>query len=273
MLVEFIGSTGAGKTTVLRSVEGVLAERMPCRISSELITGLVGLQRTTNVTVQNLVQETVSFPSFLASLYRYRAFVVSTLRLLARGFRPGVVAINNVRSLERKLGTYALLRWIERDEIILIDEGPLLAAHMLVPGARRLTADDIESFSKTLPLPDMIVYVRVPVAVVVARTLRRVDPPREARSRSHSDLAQYAEDAIEIFERVVASLNGRVPILIVDNPDTQWSSPRALAENIATCICNEKLKACCSDSGTLIGGTTYDLGLYSSTPHNSPRIH
>ena len=260
MIVEFIGSTGAGKTTVLRSVERRLAKGAPATTSSDIVTGLLGLQGVTHPTLQNLIQEVVGFPFFVSSLYRYRAFVASTLKLLLRDARPNVTTINNLRSLERKLGVYTLIRRITDDRIILVDEGPVLAAHMFVHAVHRLTAREIVTFAEALPLPDTIVYVRAPIDVVVHRTLLRPDPPRELLSRSRSDLARHAKAAAALFDQLVALLSGALPILVVDNPDTDERRQQVVVETIAGFIMNHPLEVRRRPNTALIGSTPLGAG-------------
>ncbi len=260
MIVEFIGSTGAGKTTVLRSVERRLANRAPATTSTDLVTGLLGLQTVTHPTVQNLIQEVLGFPLFVSALYQYRAFVASTMKLLLRDARPNVTTINNLRSLERKLGVYTLVRRIEGDRIILVDEGPVLAAHMFVHASDRLTAIEIARFAEALPLPDTIVYVRAPIDAVVHRTLLRPDPPRELLSRSRSDLVRHAKAAAALFDQLVALLSGALPILVVDNPDMDERRQQVVVETIAGFIMSHPLEVRRRPNTALIGSTPLGAG-------------
>jgi len=236
MLVEFIGSTGAGKTTVLNKVKCCLENSMPTTISSALATDILGLRGVTHPTVVNLVQEFVGFPFFVRFLCRYRAYFKCAVSLLFRHSRPGLVMINNFRSIERKLGMYCLARHMERDRVVLIDEGPAQAAHMFAFGRGRLHSEEIDELSKTLPLPDLLVYVTAPMNAVADRTLRRHDPPREMSSHVPAEVVTYAASANGIFDRLVGSLKHKVPILVIDNPDGDELRNRAVAESVATVI-------------------------------------
>src|SRR5579859_1200321 len=140
MLVEFIGCTGAGKTTVLNRVERRLSNWTSTTTSDRFVTGLLGLRGVTHPTAQNLIQEVVGFPFFVFLLPQHRAFVRCTLKLLLRSASPSMTLISNIRSLERKLGVHTLANRIAGDRIILVDEGPVLATHFLVPAMSDLTA-------------------------------------------------------------------------------------------------------------------------------------
>lgn len=237
MVVEFIGSTGAGKTTLLKSVERQLANWTTVTTSTDLVTGLVGLRGITHPTVQNLIQEVLGFPFLVSSLHRHRVFIAGSMKLL-RHAKPGLIMVNYVRSLERKLGVSTLVRLIAGDRIILVDEGPVLAAHMLVHGGGSATAREIATFAETIPLPDTIVYVRAPIEAIVERTLARPDAPRELSSHNRTELARYAEAAAALFDQLVASLNSIIPILVVDNPDMDEQHRQAVAEMVASFIWN-----------------------------------
>lgn len=260
MVVEFIGSTGAGKTTVLRNVERRLANRTTTTTSADLVTGLMGLRGVTHPTVRNLIQELIAFPFLVPALHQHRGFVVCTLKLLVRDAKPSLITINNIRSLERKLGVYMLVRRIAGNRIVLVDEGPLLSAHMFVHAFDRLTAREIATFAQTLPLPDMIVHIRAPVDAVVGRTLLRPDPPRETLCRALSDLVRYAEAAAALFEQLVVALRGALPILTVDNPDMDAQHQQAVVETIAGFIINHSPKVCRTPIPSMTGMAASGVG-------------
>ena len=260
MLVEFIGSTGAGKSTVLSQVERRLSNLAGTTTSGKYVAGLLGLGEVAHPTAQNLIQEVIGFPFFLFSLPEQWAFVECTLKLLLRSGRPSMTLINNIRSLERKLGAYTLTKRITGNRIVLVDEGPVLAAHFLVPVMSHVAPRDLSMFAKTLPLPDLIVYVRAPVPVIVSRTLRRNDPPREVASLIRSDLARYAESTVTLFDQLVALLRNTLPILVVENPDTDDQQQQSIVEAIENFILNHKRQLCNSSIPAATGSTPADLG-------------
>ena len=129
MIVEFIGSTGAGKTTLISEVRRRLAKTAEVRTSFDVVAARLGLRAVTHPTAQNLIQELVGLPFFIRSLTRQKAFVAFALRLLARQANFTVFTINNLRSLQRKIGVYEIIRRYAHDRIILVDEGTVLLAH------------------------------------------------------------------------------------------------------------------------------------------------
>src|SRR5215208_3185914 len=99
MIIEFIGSTGAGKTTLISEIQRKLAQTTEVITSFEMIASPLGLHRVTHLTVRNLIQELVGLPFFVGSLYRHKAIIVFILKMLARQASFSLFTINNLRSL------------------------------------------------------------------------------------------------------------------------------------------------------------------------------
>ena len=238
MIVEFIGSTGAGKTSLISEVRHKLAQSMPVTTSFDLIAEPLGLSGVTHPTAQNLIQELVAFPFFIYTLNRHWNFLVHTIKKFSRNPRFSVHTINNVRSLERKLGMYELTKRYQRDRIVLVDEGPLLAAHMFVFAGAVLSSSEIEDFAASLPLPDLVVYVQAPTDVLIRRTLQRPDPPREMDTKNTAVTEKYVREATAIFDQLVETdaIKGRS--LIVENSDATEEEHARLVDQLACSIIN-----------------------------------
>ena len=84
MIIEFIGSTGTGKTTLISEVQRTLAKTGKVTTSFDLVAAPLGLRGVTHPTAQNLIQDLVGLPFFIGSLYQHRAFIVFVLKTLAR---------------------------------------------------------------------------------------------------------------------------------------------------------------------------------------------
>lgn len=219
MIVEFIGSTGAGKTSLISKIHHKLAQTTKVAKSFELIAAPFGLSGITHPTVQNLIQEFVAFPFFLGSLSQHGSFFAHTVRTFSRNTKFSIHHINNLRSLERKLGLYEITQRYSRDRIILVDEGPILAAHMFVFSGSSITASDLAAFAALLPLPDLIVYIKAPVDVLIRRATRRPDPPRELNTKDSALMEKHLRNAITVFDQLMEVERVRSRLLVVDSPD------------------------------------------------------
>jgi thymidylate kinase len=240
MIIEFIGCTGAGKTTLIKEVQRRLTKTGQVTTSIDLVMGLLGLRNVTNPTVQNFIQELVSFPFFIRSLYKYRVFMLYTMRLFLRKSGISIRTINNLRSLERKIGVYEITSWCSKDRIILVDEGPILAAHMFAFTGATYTPQEIAKFADLLPLPDLVVYVRAPVDTLVKRTLRRADPPREMNTKNLTQTEDYAKSAVTIFDQLVTAGSIQRRLLRVESPDFAEQGYDKVVDDISKLILNHK---------------------------------
>lgn len=241
MIVEFIGSTGAGKTTLISKVQHRLAKTAEVTSSFNLVAAPLGLRGVTHPTAKNLIQEFVGLPFFLGSLRRHRAFVAFTLRMLARQARFTIFTINNLRSLERKIGMYEIAKRYARARIVLVDEGTVLTAHnVFVYSSAAYTSDEIAKFIGLIPLPDIIVYVRAPVDTLVKRTLQRSDPPREMRSKDAAQIEAYVNRAVAMFDQLVQPDHIRNRILIVENPESTDPGCDSAVEHIIDFVLNHQ---------------------------------
>ena len=237
MIVEFIGSTGAGKTTLISEVRRRLAEQAQTVTAFELVASRLGLQRVTHPTLRNLIQDLAGLPFFIGSWYRHRAFFGFALKALARHESYAFSTLNYLRSLVRKIGTHEIIRRRQRDRIILVDEGTLLSAHILFVFTSAATRqEDIEKFARLVPLPELVIYIKAPVESLVQRALRRNDARKEMRAKNPALVERYVSRAAEIFDRLTETERIRDRVLSVANPDSSEGERGAVADQIATFI-------------------------------------
>ena len=241
MIVEFIGSTGAGKTTLISEVQCQLANVAPVTTASDLILDILHLPRMTNLTVQNLISDVVGFPFFVHAVYQNLAFMHYCINMLARHVKFTFFTLNYLRSIARKMGTHAIIQRYEKDRIVLVDEGTVLVAHHLFVYTNTLySPEDIVGFTNLVPLPDLVIYIKVPVTSLVQRSLRRGDPPREMRSKNPELIEKYVSRASAMFDRLVETDAIRQRALIVEYPESADNERGPVAELIAKFILNHK---------------------------------
>jgi deoxyadenosine/deoxycytidine kinase len=219
MIVEFIGSTGAGKTTLINEVHRRLATTSRVTTSIDLALGLLGIRGVTNPTLQNLVMEFVSLPVFIITFHNHNQFIRHTVKLFWRKTSFSMQTIHNLRSLVRKIGMYEISKHLGKDQIILVDEGPILAAHMLVSTGNTYTPEEITRFTDLLPLPDLVIYIRASVDTIIERTSRRADPPREVDVKNPARTEEYVKRAVAIFDQLTQAENIRHRLLVVESLD------------------------------------------------------
>jgi thymidylate kinase len=234
MIIEFIGSTGAGKSTLIAEVQRILAQSADVMTSFEVIASPLGLRHVTNLTVRNLIQEIVGLPFFLWSLNRHRMLIVFILRMLARQANFSFFTINNLRSLERKLAVDDILKRRQTHQFILVDEGPLLLAHnVFVYTDAHYTEEEIARFASLVPLPDLIIYIKAPTETLVQRALLRPDPPREIRSRNRELVVKHIRRAVAMFDQLVTAENIQRRLLTVDNSDSHKANNKLIEDTVA----------------------------------------
>ena len=240
MIVEFIGCTGAGKTTLINEVRARLEETVQVVTAHEVIARQVGLGVSSNPTLRNLVEECACLPYFLGSMHRHRAFIAHTVRLFAPESRLSLAAVNNLRSIVRKIGGYEISRRHDPDAVVLVDEGPAQAAHMFAFNVAPPGPAEAARFADLLPLPDAVVYVRTPVESLVRRTQGRPDPPRQMLGETLASTEAHVRTAVAIFDRLAQAESLRGRIVIADNVDCTPQERRTLAEHVAESILSRR---------------------------------
>ena len=239
MIVEFIGCTGAGKTTLIAQIRKHLQPHATVASSFERMASPVGLRPITHPTLQNLIQEFMGLPFFLALVFNYHAFLRFTVRMLARQGRFTFFTFNYLRSLERTLGVYGYLRQAEKSlhgkqQFVFVDEGTIVPAHnIFVYNDVAYSVEEIARYASLVPLADVIVYVRAPVDSLVQRTVQRNDPPRELRGQSAAQIDHFVRRADQMFEELVRAKRIQKRMILVDNPPTGRDEYDALAQRIA----------------------------------------
>lgn len=239
MIVEFIGSTGAGKSTLIAEVQSRISKSAEVITSFDLVATPLGLRGVSHPTTRNLIQEVVGLPFFIGSLPQQKAFVAYTLRMLARQANFTIFTVNNLRSLERKIGVYEIIRRYARDRIILVDEGTVLLAHnVFVYSSEYYSPEEIAKFARLVPLPDVIIYVKAPVNNLIRRTLQRADPPREMKLKNQTLIEEYVKRAVGMFEQLVEDEKIRDRVLIVENSDFAGERHDKMVDHITEAILN-----------------------------------
>lgn len=242
MIVEFVGSTSAGKTTLAAEVERRLAERARAVTAFDLMADLLGSRSAANPTIRNLIQDVVGFPFFVASLYRNRAFLGFAIKTLVRNAKYRILIPNYLRSIARKVGTHEAIKRLKGDRIVLVDEGTVLSAYLLFAYTRGGYKNaDIEKFTSLVPLPELVVYVRAPVNILIQRSLERSDTRREMKSKNEALVSSQIIQAVEMFDELTRTRELRDRILEVTNPVGTGEERGVIAARIVDWILKHRL--------------------------------
>lgn len=231
MIVEFVGCSGAGKTTLARELCAHASFAEPPVIGSDIVLDHPLFRKVSNPTAANLIQDIAGLPYFLGARHRARPFLALSGRLLHQHAPSTFDELMNTRSVMRRIGMFELARHRARGRTVLVDEGTVLIAyHLFVYSTAEATEPELEQFAALVPLPDRIVYVKAPVSALVARAQARPDPRRQLAGLPRASVARWIERAADVFDRVTAAPRLRDRVLVVDN-----SSPdvRARCELVA----------------------------------------
>jgi thymidylate kinase len=226
LLVEFIGVTGVGKSTLIRALAEALARRqLRVRDADEVVLAHYGLAFIRHAKARSAVLHLLALLPLLGyfSTRAGRRLLRLALGSIARGAREIWTGFGLVRNVVKRIGCHLLLEEMRCGrtdcDIVLCDEGIVHAAHNLfVHTGTEPSAEAIMLFGHIVPKPDLVVWVAAPptqsAAVIRQRGHARVcDAPGAALA-----FAEHAHATFELLahvdglaERTVVMDNSPVP--------------------------------------------------------------
>ena len=237
MIVEFIGSSGAGKTTLARMLQRRGGMTRPVMLAADMVMDRPGRRWIHNPKMMNLIADVTALPSFLRASDHDREFVRFAFNRLRRHAPSRFSKFNYMREVVRNVGMYELARGVAEEATILTDEGTVLTAyHLFVYSEAPFNQTDLERFARLVPQPDRVVYVKAPHHVLVDRAMRRPDRRRELATGDRTEVEHWIARAQEVFEGLVVAEPIRDRLLIVDNADSSPDSQEAATARIAAFI-------------------------------------
>jgi hypothetical protein len=220
MIVEFIGSTGAGKTTLIKHiVRHCERERIGATVGTDFVLQQSRLSGVKSHRVRavfiNLVALLASLAAWPKNLVFYRFALQIILAL------PGSVSwlerLLLAKNILKRIGIYETIRrhGAER-QIYLVDEGTLHVAHSLfVHLAGEADGHGLPTFAGLAPLPEAVVYLRHDEAVLVERLLARGHP--RVPDRSLADAERFVRRAVNVFDELVQHPAIEQKVIVVDS--------------------------------------------------------
>jgi thymidylate kinase len=208
MQIELIGSTGAGKSTLTKSILNANSNH-----DLDIITSYAFVLRQTRT---NWIRNH-SVRMFLLNFFALFACLL-TARKNLKLFQFVIKIINQIpasvsrleklkiaRIVARNVGIYEIANYYSSDtQIVLADEGTVHIAHYLfVHVSVEPNIHDIETFIQLVSLPDVVVYLKQPGPVLLERTKAR----RHKRISGNGSInaAEFINNVMTTFELIVQS--------------------------------------------------------------------
>jgi hypothetical protein len=217
LVVEFIGVTGVGKSTLLAAVtESLAAQGLRARQAEEVILARYGLSFPRHPKFGSALVHFLSLAPFCRYLWTRDGLTLSRLafRSITRGMGSLWTGVGLVRNFLKRVGFHLLLEKV-RDEfqdcdILLCDEGVVHAAHNLFVHTRaEPNRDEIVRFGQLVPKPDQLVWVTAPTTQSAEVIQRRGHPRVCGTGAAARAFVEHAQATFEVLS-TVAGLRERI---------------------------------------------------------------
>jgi adenylate kinase family enzyme len=202
--MELFGCTSAGKSSFgQRIVRSSRELGMDAALSEEFVLRRARLDWIHAVWVRRLLVDLLSAAACLRAWGRNREFFRLVVRTIS-SLRPAVAwpeRLNIARNVFKKVGIREIIhRKASARQLVVMDEGTLKTAHYLfVQRCAEPDPAELLEFLKSVPLPDVAVYLREEEETLVRRTL----------ARGHKRIPDRSDDTTVLFmKRALCTLDG-----------------------------------------------------------------
>ena len=220
MQIEFIGCTSAGKSTLvgaaIRACEQLGIE---ATLGNDCVLMWNRLSWARGYFVRRFFAELFAFFSCLRHWHKHRQFYRFAARMVLR--LPASVGwfekLNTLRTVFRNIGIYEIVRRRgSEQQVVLLDEGTLHTAHYLFfHYSVGLDPNDLSTFVKLVPLPDVVIYLQQEPEILIKRTIRRGH--RRIPDRSPTVTERFIRHTMATFERLTQASVINSKMLLVDS--------------------------------------------------------
>lgn len=217
MIVEFIGSTGAGKTTLASDILYACREQgIDVLMGDDFVLKQSCLIWIKSRLIRTLCVDLLSLFACLATWRNNLEFYVFASRIILRLPVVWLEKANLFRNILKKIGIYEIIHRRGSDQqVVLVDEGTLHAAHNLfVHVSVQTNASDFSTFVRLVPLPDVAIYVTQSESVLIERTIKRGH--KRIPDRSYAKVEIFVKQAVDTFDKLVRQLVLKKKLLAVD---------------------------------------------------------
>jgi hypothetical protein len=210
LVVEFIGVTGVGKSTLIAAVRKALSDRGLHVADAEqaiLAYHRLGFIRCPGV---------CSALTFLLGLPAFTGFLLTrdgrrlthlAITCIVRGMGNLWIGANLLRNFVKRIGTHRLLESLRSEladyDLLIWDEGVVHAAHNLFVHSGTGPRDaEIEQFGRLVPKPDRLIWVTAPAAQSVQVVLNRGHSRVHATADAAQAFVEHARTTFMALSRV-----------------------------------------------------------------------
>jgi AAA domain len=231
LLVELIGSTGAGKSTVTAHLLEMLGREGRHAVTSDQFVlryyGL-GLDSFNRQSLRSLLVDLLVFPWFLRFAIGHLRLCCFMVKIARRDIELTWFRLNVLRNIAKQMGLYELLRRrVSADQVVVLDEGLVHQAHSLfVHPTHAPRPEELMRFVRDIPPPDLLVLVEAPKMDVIRRTVER-GHPRVPGARI-VEVGTFIERAQEVFAQLTELAAARVETVRICNGDRAGAEPGLL---------------------------------------------
>jgi hypothetical protein len=218
MIIEFMGSTGAGKTTLGNGVLGDCREQgIDILMGPDFVLEQSRLKWIRSKFARTLCLDLLSAFACLATWRNNFEFYAFASKVIMRLPVAWFEKLNLARNVLKKIGIYEIVRRGGSDrQIVLVDEGTLHAAHNLfVHVSERTNAGDLATFARLVPLPDVAICVTQSESVLIEKTMGRGH--KRIPDRSYANTELFVKQALDTFDKLVRQLVLEERMLMLDS--------------------------------------------------------
>lgn len=228
MQIELIGCTSAGKSTLAQSILHACHEPgTDIFLGNDFVLRQVSLDGIKSRLPRTLLIDLIALFACLATWRGNLQLYLFAARLLVQLPIAPFEKLNLLRNVLKKIGIHEIIRSRSTaQQVILVDEGVLQAAHNLfVHVSARVKTEDLATFARLVPLPDVVVYLRQPQSLLIERTMKRGH--KRIPNLSDRDVGCFVETAVATFDELVQYPTVESKLVIVDGGERVVVAPRA----------------------------------------------